>query len=319
MAIRHSDIPAGLQRALFKMGGVWMAFTLYMTLLLLVADAVRWLLAPQLHHGFIYALTATLLLLTYGYINYMHPRINRIDITTNKPFDGDSIKIAAVSDLHLGHGTGKKQLRRYVDMINAEKPDLILIGGDLIDNSIQPLLDKNMHEELNMLHAPLGIYMAPGNHEYISGYDKCNKFISRTKIQMLRDSMVTLPNGIRIILSDDYSNHRKEDRQTPPWTNDSASQSTPILMVEHQPRGIKKAVASGVDLLFCGHTHHGQMWPGNLIVEQLFEQAHGYRKWGNTHVYVSSGLSLWGPPFRIGTSSDMAVFTLRHNNKQEFR
>lgn len=309
LAIRRSEAPAALQRVLFDVGGVWLAFTLYMTLILLAADAARWLFAPQLRHGFLYALGATMLLLAYGYINYRNPRINRIAIATEKPFDGDSMKIVAVSDLHLGHGTGKKQLRRYVDMINAEKPDLILIGGDLVDNNVRPLLDNAMHDELNMLHAPLGIYMAPGNHEYISGYEECNAFIARTGIRMLRDSTVTLPNGIRIILSDDYTNPEMTSRAIAAHTADA-----PTVMVKHQPLEIAETTASGIDLLFCGHTHHGQMWPGNILVDHLFEQAHGHRKWGDTHVYVSSGLSLWGPPFRIGTSSDMAVFTIHHKH-----
>ena len=70
------------------------------------------------------------------------------------------------------------------------------------------------------------------------------------------------------------------------------------------------AEAAGIDLQFSGHTHHGQVWPMSLVTDYIYEQSHGYRQWGDTHIYVSSGLSLWGPPFRIGTESEMVVFEL---------
>lgn len=94
-------------------------------------------------------------------------------------------------------------------MINGQNPDLILIGGDLIDNSVIPLYAENMAEELTELKAPLGIYMVPGNHEYISGIDKSIQFIQNTPIQLLRDSVVTLPCGIQLIGRDDRSNARR--------------------------------------------------------------------------------------------------------------
>ena len=74
---------------------------------------------------------------------------------------------------------------------------------------------------------------------------------------------------------------------------------------------LEKTEAAGIDLQFSGHTHHGQIWPINWVTDYIFEQSHGYRQWGNSHVYVSSGLSLWGPPFRIGTHSEMVIFNFQ--------
>ena len=207
-----------------------------------------------------------------------------------------------------GNGTGKASLKKYVEMINAQHPDLILISGDLIDNSVVPLYTENMAEELANLKAPMGIYMVLGNHEYISGIDESIRYIKSTQIQLLRDSVVTLPNGIQLIGRDDRHNRKRHSLQELMVNIDK---SKPIILLDHQPFDLEKTEAAGIDLQFSGHTHHGQIWPINWVTDYIFEQSHGYRQWGNSHVYVSSGLSLWGPPFRIGTHSEMVIFNFQ--------
>lgn len=192
-------------------------------------------------------------------------------------------------------------------MINEQNPDMILIGGDLIDNSVVPLYAENMAEELSKLRAPLGIYMVPGNHEYISGIKESIRFIENTPITLLRDSVLTLPNGMQLIGRDDRSNKSRRSLQD---LMKKVEKDKPILLLDHQPYGLTESEAAGIDLQFSGHTHRGQVWPMSLVTDYLYEQSHGYRQWGNSHIYVSSGLSLWGPPFRIGTESEMVVFQL---------
>lgn len=173
----------------------------------LLTDILKRFYTP-FRYGFPVSLLLTFILLGCGYYNYRHPKTNAVDITINKPYENNSqpIKIVAVSDIHLGYGTGKSALKKYVNMINEQKPDLILIGGDLIDNSVVPLYTEKMSEELSELKAPMGIYMVPGNHEYISGIDESARFIKSTPIQLLIDSVVTLPNGIQLIGRDDRHN-----------------------------------------------------------------------------------------------------------------
>jgi predicted MPP superfamily phosphohydrolase len=192
-------------------------------------------------------------------------------------------------------------------MINAEKPDLILIGGDLIDNSVTPLYTENMQEELSQLKAPQGIYMVPGNHEYISGIKKSAEFIRSTPIQLLRDTVITLPNGVQIAGRDDRHNPSRLSLRT---LSQNINPAQPVILLDHQPYDLQNTEKAGIDLQFSGHTHRGQIWPMSLLTDYLFQQSHGYRQWGNSHVYVSSGLSLWGPPFRIGTNSEMVVFNI---------
>ena len=181
MLSRNVKIPFYLSHTMYEVGTGWLIFTLYMVLFLLFFDLLK-LCSISFNQSFMTSLLATFVLLGYGYYNYRHPKINTVNITLTKPLTDNRrpIKIVAVSDIHLGNGTGKTSLKQYVKMINGQNPDLILIGGDLIDNSVIPLYAENMAEELTELKAPLGIYMVPGNHEYISGIDKSIQFIQNT-------------------------------------------------------------------------------------------------------------------------------------------
>lgn len=309
MLARNLAMPVFISHSMYIIGTSWLIFTLYMTLFLLLFDILK-LLKVVRKYRFGWSLALTLGLLGYGFYNYHHPETNVVNILTNKQYEGTSeaIKIVAISDIHLGNGTGKAAIKKYVGMINAQKPDLILIAGDLIDNSVVPLYTENMAEELADLKAPMGIYMVLGNHEYISGINKSIQYIKNTPIQLLRDSVVTLSNGIQLIGRDDHHNHHRHSLQE---LMVNVDKSKPIILLDHQPFNLKETEAAGIDLQISGHTHHGQVWPISWVTDCIFEQSHGYRQWGNSHVYVSSGLSLWGPPFRIGTESEMIVFNFQ--------
>lgn len=305
---RNVKMPVYAAHTMHDIGTGWLVFSLYMVLFLLLFDILKLFNIP-FKYGFYLSLFLTLSLLGYGYYNYQHPKTNVINMVINKQSGSNQqlVNIVAISDVHLGYGTEKAELKRYVEMINAQKPDLILIGGDLIDNSVVPLYTENMKEELGELKAPLGIYMVPGNHEYISGIHASIQFIQDTPIQLLRDSVVTLPNGIQLIGRDDRSNHSRRTLQELTANIDAGK---PVILLDHQPYNLGETQAAGIDLQFSGHTHRGQIWPISLITDRIFDQSHGHRQWGNSHVYVSTGLSLWGPPFRIGTDSEMVVFKL---------
>ncbi len=302
---RNAGLPDAMMSALYRVGSVWLVFTLYMVLALVAFDVARVFL-PTMRYGVVYAACVAVCLLVYGYWNYRHPQVQHIGIEVEKPMTGE-LRIVAVSDVHLGDGTDKKALRRYVDMINAERPDVVIIGGDLIDNSLRPLIHQNMAEELARLQAPQGIFMAVGNHEYISGIESVERYLADTPITLLRDSVVTLPSGVQIVGRDDRVNRHRESLLS---LLERCDMSHPVVVIDHQPYDLQAVDSAGVDLQFSGHTHHGQVWPITLLTDYIFEQSHGYRKWPHSHIFVSSGLSLWGPPFRIGTKSDMAVFTL---------
>lgn len=310
----NEELPQALSRIMFRGGSLWIVFIIFTALISLVLDTARRLF-PTFRCNLAHATAISVALLCYGHYNYRNPQIVPLGIEIDKPMEG-SMKIAVVSDLHLGHGTGKGMLQRIVELINKQKPDLILIAGDLIDNSIKPVIAAQLHEELQQLHAPMGIYMAPGNHEYISGYEECLQFTGKTPIKMLRDTIVALPNGVQLLLRDDAANR---GRMSIEEFYSKADSTRPTILVDHIPYNLAGKNSLGIDLQLSGHTHHGQVWPGNYITDYLYEQSYGYRKWSHSHIWVSSGVSLWGPPVRLGTKGDIAIITLKGQDKQEAR
>ena len=303
--LRDSSIP--LTQGLFKVGSAWMVFLLYMVLATALFDIMGHFI-PLSIHSIWCALAVTIPLLIYGYVNYRMPRTEHITIDIDKPIEGGSYRMVAISDVHLGHGTNREDLARYIDMINSHNPDVVLIVGDLIDNSIKPVIEAEMLEEFKRIEARDGIYMVPGNHEYISNIDRCSRHIATSPITLLRDSVVTLPSGIQIIGRDDRFNHERVPLDSLVLRADA---SRPIVVLDHQPYDIATSDKLGVDIHLSGHTHRGQVWPLSWLTDAMYDQSHGYRRWENTHAYVSSGLSLWGPPFRIGTHSDMAIIDIK--------
>ena len=302
LAGRYISLPSAVAHGWHELGTGWLVFTLYMVMFLLLADLLR-LCQLQIPYRFLLSLIITSILLGYGYYRYIHPDINVLSLRIDKPVEGKKqIKVALVSDVHLGDGTTKTRLKKYVKLINDQQPDLILLAGDLIEK---------MGEELSLWKAPLGTYMVPGNHEYISGIRKSKRFVQEeTPFVWLQDSTIQLPNGIQIIGRDDKLNAKRT-----PLSRLIAGLDTsrPIFLLDHQPLHLEEAENSGVDLQVSGHTHHGQIWPLSLLTDHLFEVSHGYKRKGKSHFYVSSGLSLWGPPFRIGTRSELVILNIQFN------
>lgn len=305
--IKNSDIPEFFPRILFHIGAVWLVFLLYMVLTLIILDLVN-IFTHNFTGRFWYALGVTAVILIAGNINYRNPKIENLELTfSNDTPKNDSIRIVAISDIHLGYGTGPEKLKKYVSKINSLNPDVVLIAGDMIDNSVKPLWKAPFSQELAKISVP--IYLAPGNHEYISSINECSKYLSQTNVVMLRDSATTIGKGLTLIGRDDFSNKSRIPLKELLLRHPTESGT---IVLDHQPQELHIGDSLGVDLIICGHTHNGQVWPLNKIVNKIYPQSHGYRKWSHSHIWVSSGLSLWGPPFRIGTRSDIAVITIKY-------
>ena len=228
-------------------------------------------------------------------------------------------KIVLLSDLHLGYHNRRSEFKKWVDLINAEHPDLILIGGDIIDISVRPLLEENVAEEFHRLKAP--VYACLGNHEYYSGEPKAQQFYRDAGIHLLRDSVAKIGN-IAITGRDDRSNpHRKsiaeiigqaERNRSLTMVSDKKKRKEFTILLDHQPYHLEEAEQNGIDFQFSGHTHHGQVWPISWITDAIYEDAFGPLRKGDTQYYVSSGMGIWGGKFRIGTRSEYVVLTLQH-------
>lgn len=310
-ALRGVELPFALGRAMYRIGTGWLVWLLYLVIGFLLVDLLK-LLSIDFRYSTQLVFLSVGALLLWGYHRYTHPERSYQEIAIDKPLlDGTrELKVAFLSDVHLGYGTDRAQLEGYLQMLREEQPDLILIAGDLIDYIVHPLYQDNMLEPLKGLSAPLGVYMSLGNHEYLAGRQESIDFIRKTSIRLLIDEAVRLPNGLQIVGRDDATNPHRQSYEELIGRLDH---SLPCLVLDHRPDEVIKIDSLGVDLQLSGHTHHGQVWPGNLMTDYLYPQSHGYKRWGKGHAYVSEGLSLWGPPFRIATRSELVLLTLKFN------
>lgn len=242
-------------------------------------------------------------LFLYGNINYYNKKRVHLSVKTEKQLD-KPLKIVMISDLHIGFHNQRPTLAKWVDMINKEQADMILIAGDIIDISTYPLFKQKSYEEFRRLNAP--VYACLGNHEYISGKEKVLEFYKLAGINLLRDSYCE-DKGITIVGRDDRSSN---SRKTIPQIIQGADSSCYTVLLDHQPYNLEQSEQSNIDFQFSGHTHYGQVFPINLITDAIYEKAYGQHKRGNTDYYISSGLGIWGGKFRIGTKSEYVVMDL---------
>lgn len=243
------------------------------------------------------------LVFVYGYFHYMHKYREDIRLTTEKPM-AKPLTLVMMSDLHLGYHNRREELHRWVDMINEEHADAILIAGDIIDMSMRPLKEEKMYEEFQRLNAP--VYACLGNHEYYSGEPDAQEFYKLAGIQLLQDAATTA-GDLCIIGRDDRTN---QHRKTLADIMKKADGTKYTILLDHQPYHLEQAERQKIDFQFSGHTHHGQVWPISWITESIYECAFGGHQRGNTHYYVSSGIGIWGGKFRIGTRSEYIVATI---------
>ena len=233
-----------------------------------------------------------------GNLHYRHKYREELTIHTSKQLK-KPLTIVLASDLHIGYHNCRAELARWIDLFNAEQPDLVLIGGDIIDRSTRPLLEGNYAEEFRRLKAP--ILSVLGNHEYFSGLRNAEEFFEASGIRLLKDEKLDI-EGIQVIGRNDRSNHHRKSLSELTDTT-----KTFTILLDHQPFDLKEAEEAGIDFQFSGHTHRGQVWPISWITDVMYEKSWGHHQRGATRYYISSGLGIWGPKIRIGTRSEYLV------------
>lgn len=249
-----------------------------------------------------------------GFINSRFPRIRILDLDISK--NGGSLKelkIAFASDIHLGTVIGPRRVRAFVRRMNALGADIILLGGDVVDEDLAPVIRNNLGDSLLRLNAPKGVYAITGNHEYIGGADDACQYLADHGIKMIRDSSILVDENFYLIGREDRDMPRFAGKKRKPINSllDGIDRTLLLIMLDHQPFELDEKEKLGIDLTLSGHTHHGQMWPLNYLTQAIYEVSWGYKKKGNTHVYVSSGYGGWGPPVRIGNRPEIVLINLQ--------
>ncbi|MEK4260123.1 metallophosphoesterase [Paenibacillus sp. FSL L8-0499] len=246
--------------------------------------------------------------LVWGSINAWSTVIRTHSIPIDKSIGTSTpLTIAVASDLHLGNIVGNRHLKKMVSQMNAMQPDVILLAGDVLDDSIEPFIRNSMSEQIKQLKARYGVYAVLGNHEYYGGSIKeYTDLMSSIGIKVLQDEVEEVA-GTYIVGRKDKTAEAMEagGRQSVSSLLEGLDLTRPVIMMDHQPTGFDVAAQAGVDVLLSGHTHRGQIAPNHWITKRLFELDWGYLRKDNLHVVVSSGYGTWGPPIRLASRSEI--------------
>ncbi|MCX6153431.1 MAG: metallophosphoesterase [Candidatus Kapabacteria bacterium] len=310
-------------------GSFWLAALLYFFLIVLFIDILRLInhfipffpefitinIAKTKQILFISSLLIVALLLIYGRFNAISPKVRTIDVSINKTANGlKNLKIAFVSDIHLGAIVDNGFVKKIVDLLNEQNADIILLGGDTLDEDIGPVLANKSGEPLKNLKARLGVWAITGNHEYIGGIAQALPYLKSIGLNLLLDETRLIDNKFYLVGRLDRESFRFNGNKRAPLDSLISSvenKSLPIILLDHQPFHLEEASNNGIDFQLSGHTHNGQIYPFNLLASKIFDIAWGYKQVGNTQYYVSCGVGTWGPPIRLGNTPEIVVINMK--------
>lgn len=311
-------------------GSVYIFFsTMYATAVVVGVNILRYIDArtlklyasarPAVKQGakviaFIATLAVFFTTMVIGHRNVRYPRVMYQKYTVKRLVPEGAqpekrMRLVFFSDLHIGEAMTPDYIARAVKLIQDQQPDLILCGGDFIDHRAVYAYDPRVMASLRSLHAPMGVYYVLGNHEYRDDLEANIRWVSEVGGTLLRDSIAFPGNGpLTLIGRDDHVNGNRKPFEV--IANEADPLRGPVVLMEHTPASIDSIGDSPVDLILCGHTHGGQIWPGQLMVWWRYGMVSGTRPVGEREVCISSGIGSAGATYRVGTRSEIRVYDL---------
>lgn len=311
-----------ISRGLLRIGAYWLAAMQFLVVLLPIADVIALgLMLSGMDVNVLWLGSAVIavlaLLFIRGIRNATSPVVRRYEVTVAKETDTpnvDSFRVVLASDLHLGWLVGTKRLRQLVETINAEKPDVVVLTGDIIDDDMRPFLKHRMGDQLRGISSRWGVYAVTGNHDPLFGEigDRFSEELSRAGITLLRDESEHVGDVFWLVGRQDRSLKRFGMKRRPlVELLEEVETTKPVLLMDHQPYGLEKAEAAGVDVMLSGHTHRGQLAPNHWLTRRMFELDWGVVSRNGFHAVVTSGFGTWGPPVRLGSRCELVELTVR--------
>ncbi len=305
------------QKILGHISGYLLPFFLYVFLAVLVYDLFllvnyfpQWV-PLELRRTFdykFYALTGIFvfaaLVVIGGVINMNYMQVSHYAVTVPKRKSTlDKLRVAFIADFHIHSGVPVSFVEKYVRKVNSLHPDLMLYGGDIVD-------DKNIHPELEkitglfrQIKPQFGVFGVLGNHEFYRGHND-GTFFRQAGIVLLNDTITQI--GESFIVAGRYDEHFGKRKPIAEILGDSIP-DLPIIMLDHRPTQLEEVSKTAVNAQFSGHTHNGQLFPFNFIIKSMYELGWGYKQKANTHFFVTSGLRLWGPPVKTTGKSEIIL------------
>lgn len=239
----------------------------------------------------------------------------------------EPLRIVLIADLHIGVNSDIQLYEDAVARINEQHPDLVLVAGDLVTSAFGAMEDPDAYAAVfHKIDATYGTYVVYGNHdvdEPLFGgftYNKAEDAVRNPGMQpwldacgwtLLTDETTVLPELNGLILAGRRDEKRPGDgvkeRKSLEELFAGVDPKSPILLLEHEPVELEELQDYGIDLTVCGHTHDGQIFPGNVWGRIHDPQSYGIKDWGDCTVVVTSGVGYYGPPIRVGTISEIVV------------
>src|SRR4051812_20793489 len=227
----------------------------------------------------------------------------------------DGLRIVTFSDSHLSATYGGRRFEWVVELVNAQRPDVVAIVGDLVDGDVSELREDVA--PLADLVSRQGVYFVTGNHEYFVDTTAWLRHLPTLGIDVLRNERVAIGRGAATFDLAGIDDRTAASSGVPGHgadldaALDGRDDATPVVLLAHQPVMVEQAAAAGVDLQLSGHTHGGQLWPFDYAIRLDQPAVEGFSRHGDTQLYVTSGVGYWGPPMRVGARPEVTVVELR--------
>ena len=297
---------------------VWIGMVVYFVLAILGSDLLRLIVFRGVFDGRAVSAVVTTIVVAitiYGLVEARSIGITRLQVRMpNLPSQLEGLRIAQISDVHMGRIVRGPRLERIVTMVNDLHPDLIVITGDLVD--AEALHMEDMVHPLRRLNSKYGVFAVPGNHEYFAGIERSQAFIEQAGVTLLRNRWVVIAGGLQLVGRDDPVGARVTGEKIPSLEEimRGTDRSKPTILLYHTPvTTFEELQARGIQLQLSGHTHKGQLWPFNYIVKLIYKMPYGRFTSGDTTVYVNRGTGTWGPPMRVAARPEITLVTLSAN------
>ena len=260
----------------------------------------------------------------YGIFNARNIKVNEYSVTVNKSCGSDKhLKAVLVADLHMGYAIGVDHITNMVEKINQQDADIVIIAGDIFDNSYDGMDDpEGIKAQLKSIKSKYGVYAVYGNHDIdekiLMGFTfdwggkqlnskKMTNFIKECDIKLINDESVLINDEFYLVGRRDTDKPGTEDgtrAEISELTKD-LDKTKPIFVLSHEPDELQKTADAGADIDFSGHTHDGQLFPGNLTIGLFWENPCGMIKKDNMYSIVTSGVGVYGTFMRVGTDAEI--------------
>ncbi len=307
---------------------VFTGFYLYLCLCYVLTDFI-WLLAllagrekrswriwRRIYAGGLTAIALAAVIAVGGYFNARHISVTKYEVGLSKVASGE-LRIAMVSDIHLGAFLHGEDMSSIVEKINALEPDIVLLDGDVYEESTSAEDIEQSLEAFRTLRATYGVYYVPGNHEYnaqrrgVLDMRVLSDELNSAGVAPMKDEAVGIGGLFTLVGRDDAT---VSSRKPLSELLRGVDLSKPVIILDHQPRDVEEASQSGADLQLSGHTHAGQLFPAGELskLSGVFPVVYGLKEYGSFRIIVSSGAGVWGFPMRVGSPSEIMLVTIKH-------